>query len=66
MNTETDDYIDNGSQGTGMRREKYMEVKCAINSRVRIGLFIQVNGLDRLYFIMLICQFNHGDHENMQ
>lgn len=33
MNTETDGYIDNGSQGTGMRREKYMEVKCAVNSR---------------------------------
>lgn len=48
MNTETDGYIDNGSQGTGMRREKYMEVKCAINSRVRIGSFIQVNGLDHL------------------
>lgn len=49
MNTGTDDYIDNGSQGVKMKRiEKYMEVKCAINSRVRIGLFIQVNGLDHL------------------
>lgn len=27
MNTETDDYIDNGSQGVKMKRiEKYMEV----------------------------------------
>lgn len=44
-----------------------MEVKCAINSRVRIGLFIQVNGLDRLYFIMLICQLNHGNyHKSVQ